>query len=499
MNLTRQNLKNLSAPGLTVPNDSLFQLPEKVLQFGTGVLLRGLPDYFIDKANRKGIFNGRVVVVKSTSSGSTSGFDTQDGLYTLAIKGIENNVNIEENIICSAISRVVSAASDWNEILKCAHNPEMQIVISNTTEVGLQLTLEKIDQNPPASFPGKLLAFLEERYKAFKGSEQSGMVIIPTELIPDNGKKLKSILVELAAFNKMDSAFVTWLTTHNHFCSSLVDRIVPGKPDDSAVSTFEKQFGYTDDLLTASEVYRLWAIEGNEKVKSVLSFSKADEGVIIAPDIEIYRELKLRLLNATHTLSCGVAFLAGFDTVKSAMNDSVMSGYIGRLMQQDIASAIPYKIEETVAREFALKVLDRFRNPHLKHLWLSITLQYSMKLKMRALPVLLQYYKNFNKVPHDIALGFAAWIFFMKGVKKDGEKYFGELNGTPYAITDDLNGYFYDQWKAHGEKGIVHAVLKDESLWNTDLTKLSGFEREVQEKLNTIMSAGVLKTIQATK
>lgn len=499
MNLTRQNLKNLSNPGLTVPNDSLFQLPEKVLQFGTGVLLRGLPDYFIDKANRKGIFNGRVVVVKSTSSGSTSGFDTQDGLYTLAIKGIENGVNVEENIICSAISRVVSASGEWEDILACAAKPEMQIIISNTTEVGLQLTLEKIDQNPPASFPGKLLAFLNARYKAFNGSEQSGMVIIPTELIPDNGKKLKSILQELAAFNKMEAGFVNWLTTHNHFCSSLVDRIVPGKPDASAVTAFEKQFGYTDDLLTASEVYRLWAIEGSEKVKSILTFSQADEGVIIAPDIEIYRELKLRLLNATHTLSCGVAFLAGFDTVKSAMNDEVMSGYISRLMKQNIASAIPYKIEESVAREFADKVLDRFRNPHLKHLWLSITLQYSMKLKMRVLPVLLQYYKNFNTVPHDIAFGFAAWILFMKSVKKEGDKYFGELNGTSYLISDDLSSYFYDQWKAHGATGIVHAVLRDESLWNTDLTKLNGFEKEVQETLNVMMSVGVLKTIQATK
>ena len=495
MILTKQNLKDINASGLTKPSDSVFQLPEKVLQFGTGVLLRGLPDYFIDKANRKGIFNGRVVVVKSTASGSTSAFDTQDGLYTLAIKGIEKGVKIEENVICAAISRVLSASSEWKEILACAHKKEMQIVVSNTTEVGLQLVLEKIDQTPPASFPAKLLAFLFERYKAFKGNEESGMVIIPTELIPDNGKKLKEIVLELAQFNKLDDVFVKWLKTDNHFCSSLVDRIVPGKPDATVVENFEKQFGYHDDLLTASEVYRLWAIEGDEKVKSILSFSQADEGVVIAPDIEIYRELKLRLLNGTHTLSCGAAFLAGFETVKEAMDDKTLSGYSSHLMLKEMALAIPYQVDIKIAHDFALSVLDRFRNPHIKHLWLSITQQYSMKLKMRVLPVLLQYYKKFNSVPYDIAFGFAAWILFMRAVKKDGDKYFGERKGVAYPIGDDKAGYFYEQWKEHGETNIVNAVLKDQSIWGTDLTALPGFEQEVNRKLKLIMSQGVLQTI----
>ena len=89
MILSKYNLKKVNVPGVAVPDEQLFSLPEKVLQFGTGVLLRGLPDYYIDKANRKGIFNGRVVVVKSTDKGSADEFDKQDGLYTLYIKGIE--------------------------------------------------------------------------------------------------------------------------------------------------------------------------------------------------------------------------------------------------------------------------------------------------------------------------------------------------------------------------------------------------------------------------
>ena len=200
MQLSKEIIKKITPQaGLIIPDEKLFSLPEKVLQFGTGVLLRGLPDYFIDKANRKGIFNGRVVVVKSTSQGSADAFDKQDGLYTLCVKGIENGEMTEEAIINSSISRVLSAKEQWAEILACAHNPEMKIIISNTTEVGIVLTDDDIKLSPPNSFPGKLLAFLYERYKAFYGREDSGMVIVPTELIIDNGTKLRSIVLELAA------------------------------------------------------------------------------------------------------------------------------------------------------------------------------------------------------------------------------------------------------------------------------------------------------------
>ncbi len=190
MNLSKNNLSHITNDNVVKPSDALFTLPEKVLQFGTGVLLRGLPDYFIDKANRQGIFKGRVVVVKSTDTGDTTAFNEQDGLYTLCIRGIQAGKKIEENIICSAISRVLSAKQQWDQILKCAHSAELQIIISNTTEVGIQLVKESIFQQPPVSFPAKLLAFLHERYKIFEGNKSAGMVILPTELITDNGKKL---------------------------------------------------------------------------------------------------------------------------------------------------------------------------------------------------------------------------------------------------------------------------------------------------------------------
>jgi tagaturonate reductase len=247
-----------------------------------------------------------------------------------------------------------------------------------------------------------------------------------------------------------------------------------------------------------SEVYRLWAIEGNEHVKNVLSFAQADEGVVIAPDIDIYRELKLRLLNGTHTLSCGVAFLAGCETVKQAMDDETVSGFISGLMQNEIAPSIPYEVELSTARSFGTKVLDRFRNPHIKHQWLSITMQYSSKMKMRCIPVLIKHYQASDTPPEDFALGFAAYICFMKPVLKKGEQYFGEYNGQNYLIQDDQAATFYKRWAGLSLVKLVEDVLRD-PFWGEELYSLPGFQQAVTDKLNLILNNGMKEAIEATQ
>ncbi|HLY71833.1 MAG TPA: hypothetical protein VKR53_19000, partial [Puia sp.] len=93
---------------INIPADNYFQLPEKVMQFGTGVLLRALPDYFIDQANKQNIFNGRIVAVKSTTQGNADAFGNQNGLYTICVKGIEQGKTIDDRYINASISRVLS-------------------------------------------------------------------------------------------------------------------------------------------------------------------------------------------------------------------------------------------------------------------------------------------------------------------------------------------------------------------------------------------------------
>jgi len=495
MQLSKNNIDKIEVKnGLEIPDKKVFGLPEKVLQFGTGVLLRALPDHFIDQANKQGIFNGRVVVVKSTESDS-SAFDRQNGLYTICVRGIENGKTIEENIVNASISRVLSAKTEWKQLLECAYNPEMRIIISNTTEIGIQLVDDDINATPPVSFPGKLLSFLYERFKAFKGSAASGMVIVPTELITDNADKLESIVLELAHRNNLEFKFFEWLENHNVFCNSLVDRIVPGKPAAEDVKRIETSLGYEDELMTKSEVFRLWAIEGDEKVKEALSFYKIDESVIITPDITLFKELKLRLLNGTHTFNCGLAFLSGFNITREAVGDPVYGRFTKELMQNEIAKAIPYEIDENVKKDFANRVFERFCNPFIEHQWQSITVQYTSKMKMRNIPLLQRHYELNDSPPVHMATGFAGFLLYMKVVKKENGKYYGNRNGQLYEIKDDSAEYFSVVWHDNSSNKAAEIVMQNEELWGTDLTKLPGFLQTVQEQLNDFQLHGVLSTI----
>lgn len=497
MILSKKTLKDIKTADLLVPDEGHFELPEKVLQFGTGVLLRGLPDYFMDKANKKGLFNGRIVVVKSTGAGDTTEFDQQDSLYTICVRGVEQGKDIRENIISAAISRVLTADQDWQTILNVGRSPELKLIVSNTTEVGISLLEESIFQNPPVSFPAKLLAVLYKRYKEFGYDPCAELVVIATELIPDNGKRLETIVLELSKYNELEEGFVTWLKAMVHFCNSLVDRIVPGKPEAELCSRLEEGLCYSDPLLIMTEPYRLWAIEGDEKIAELLGLEGADPGLIIKPDIQVFRELKVRLLNGVHTLSCAVSFLSGIATVAEAMRIPALKNYMSKLMFDEIVTAIPYAVDMQQAKNFAAAVLDRFANPFIEHQWLNITFQYTMKMKVRVLPILFHYVKLYEKIPENISFGFATFLRFMHADKKREGRFLGTYQEREYPVNDDYACYFYKKSELNGGD-YVREVLTDQRLWECDLESIPGFIDAVTAHYRNILTSGMPAALNLT-
>lgn len=473
--------------------EELLNLPEKVLQFGTGVLLRGLPDFIIDKANKAGIFNGRIVVVKSTSQGGTDAFAEQENLYTVCVRGVEGENIVKENVVNTAISRVLAAISQWQEIISVAESEALEVIISNTTEVGIVLEKEKVLEAVPKSFPGKLLAVLYHRYK----KSGNGLVIVPTELISDNGDKLKKIVLELAQFNEFDADFISWLENENTFCNSLVDRIVPGAPKGEVAVEIQQELPYSDDLLIMSEPYALWAISGNGKVKETLSFVKVNAGAFVEPDITKFKELKLRLLNGTHTLTCGLAYLGGFDTVKQAMADADFYTFLYTLLFKELAPSIPYSLAEGESEAFGKQVIDRFKNPFIEHFWINITLNYTQKIEMRVVSLLQEYYRKNQAVPNYMAAGLAAYLRFMKPeVVTDGKAY-GDFNGTSYFIQDQVGAEFDLIYKhSSNTQEVVTKVLSNKAFWGTDLSTIDGLVETVSQNLETLNSKGARTLIK---
>ena len=466
--LTKSILREIAGvENLILPTDEQLNYPEKVLQFGTGVLLRGLPDQYISEANRVGKFHGRVVVVKSTQTGTTDAFADQEGLYTICVKGIDNGQLVNKSYVNASISRVLSAVEDWSAILECAKSEDLSIVTSNTTEVGIVYTEENILDGVPSSFPGKLLAILHARFVHFNGDHSKGLVIIPAELIEENGTKLADILNRLAAHNQLGEAFINWLKQANPICNTLVDRIVPGKLSAADQAATEAALGYSDELMIMSEPFGLWAIEStDQRVIDAIGFCDEEKGCRVVPSIQKFKELKLRMLNASHTFSCGVSMLAEMEFVKDSMQNEVIKSYISQLALEEIAAAITgEKISAAEADAFGKAVLDRFANPFLEHKWVSISAQFTLKMKIRCLPLILATHEKTGLLPVRMLIGFSAYLVQMDLVNKD-----------------DL-------------ATSLRNVLSDTATWEQDLSTIPGLMDKVLDITASIQSNGILQTI----
>jgi tagaturonate reductase len=458
--LSLSHIKQVSAdPSLSIPHDAQFQLPDKVLQFGTGVLLRGLPDYFIEKANQKGIFNGRIVVVKSTGNGDVSSFQEQDNLYTLSIRGIKNGQNINENIICSAISKILQANTQWSDILNYAANPSIQIIISNTTEAGLQYVEEKLTHEPSLSFPGKLTQFLYHRYIKLGHAPESKIVVLPTELLTDNGFILKSIIEKLIHFNNYPISFGEWINQKVIFCNTLVDRIVPGKLSNEHQQILLEKYGYTDSNAIMCEPYALWAIEGGQEVNELLTFSTVNEEIKIVPDISQFKELKLRILNGSHTFLCAKAIAEGFETVFLAMNNLMFRKYAEELIFEEIIPSLPAEIKNEDKVSFAKDVIDRFSNPNIAHKWTSIAVQYPMKLNIRVLPLLKSYIQTTGISPKKMVECIKEVLHFLLNNEDT------PMDDISKAAINKIN------LSSFSMEEKVKLLVKEEMIWGEDLTQ----------------------------
>ena len=463
-------------------------LPESIVQFGTGGFLRGFVDAFVDQANRRGSRGpGRVVVVGSTGSGRVADLNDQDGLYTLLMRGRAGGSVVDETRIIHSISRAISAADDWPEVLELARSPHIHTVVSNTTEVGIRHDPnDRPDLQPPASFPGKLTAFLAVRAEHFDYDVERGLAVLPCELIQDNGDRLRDIVETLAHEWKLGARFMAWLDRSVIFCNTLVDRIVPGIPDGEEASRLCERLGYDDRLLTVAEPYRLWAIQipaGHSAEQ--LALRATDEGVIIVDDIRPYRERKVRILNGTHTAIVPAALLFEFATVAQAVGHAVFGRFVSRMVMDEIVPSLD--VDHDMAASFARDVLERFANPFIRHELVDISLQQTAKMDVRVMPSICGYTARHGSIPPLLTFAFAAFIEYKLRTCGEG--------GLPH---DDANGFWSEMAALDRRSGIaavISSVVGSPELWKEDLEVLPGFVSAVTRHVTDIRRDGIASAL----
>ena len=384
-------------------------LREKVLQFGEGNFLRGFVDWMIDRLNKEIGWNGGVAVVQPLSGGLVNMINEQDGLYTLYLRGLQNGERVEETRVVECITRGINPYENLDEYLECAKNPDLRFIVSNTTEAGIEYKSgQNEDDFDNMTFPARLTLLLKVRFDA----GMRGFIFLPCELIDKNGDCLKECILKYAADWGYGAEFEKWINEDNHFTNTLVDRIVTGYPRDTAAE-MEKQYGYLDNVIDTAEIFHLWVIEGDKALAEEIPFHKIGLNVVWTDDVTPYKKRKVRILNGAHTMTVLAARRAGLETVRDAMEDELVFEFMRKGIFEEIIPTLD--LPKAELEQFANDVIERFKNPFIKHYLLSIALNSVSKFKVRVLPSLLEYRKANGKNPTNLVFSLAALIAFYKG------------------------------------------------------------------------------------
>lgn len=473
--------------------------PEKILQFGEGNFLRAFVDWMIDKANRDGIYEGSIVLCQPIAQGLKDMINTQDGVYTLAMRGAEDGQPVENIEVITSVSRCINPYEDYEVLMELARSADLEVIVSNTTEAGISYHAgDKLTDKPPVSFPAKVTAFLYERYKAFNGAADKGLLFLPVELIDNNGAELKRIILQYAAEWELGQEFIDWIGSANEFTSTLVDRIVTGYPRDEA-AYFEEKLGYKDNIIDTSELFNLWVIEGDKKWADRLPIHKTDANVIWTDDVKPYKKRKVRILNGAHTSTVLAAYLSGYDTVMDFMKDDIIKTFMNTVIYQEVIPTLDLPKDEL--EEFASAVNDRFANPYIKHKLLDIALNSCSKFNARCMPSLLGYAEEKGQLPSCMTFSLAAFIKFYQGVMKDGVYTGTRKDGTEYQIRDDAEvlNFFAETWAMKDADQVAMTVLSNTALWSgKDLTQVQGLTDAVAgylKEMETKDIKDIMKTL----
>lgn len=422
---------------------------EKIIQFGEGGFLRGFVDWIIQLTNEASDFNAGVVVVQPIANGMCAALEKQNCVYTHIMRGMKDGVPTVDKKLIDVISRTVEPYKDFGAYLELAQNPDFRFVVSNTTESGIAFNPnDKPENAPDITFPAKVTMLLHKRFSLGLG----GFIFLPCELIDKNGETLKKYILKYAELWNLGSDFAEWTERENIFCNTLVDRIVTGYPKDEKID-----LGYEDNMLNTSELFHLWVIEGPQSITNEFPFDKAGLNIIVTDNLERYRTRKVRILNGAHTSMIPYAMLEGVETVGECMDNELLSGFVKDCVYKEIIPTLD--LPEAELLEYANNVFERFRNPYIRHMCASISLNSVSKFKVRVLPSILEYIKRKGEMPNNLLISFAKLIEFYKT----------DMPNDDAGVMEFM------------KKSSVREILSNTALWDTDLSFLTD---EIEGRMN---------------
>lgn len=439
----------------------------RIVQFGEGNFLRAFFDWKVDRLNEATGSDWGITVVRPIAGGFPNSLNEQDGVYTVLSRGVaENGEKISQPRLIACVRNEIPAHGDWPGVLALARDPNIVVVVSNTTDAGIAYVPSVgYADDPPVSFPGKMTRFLHERWKTFGGAPEMGLQMLACELIDHNGDELKRIVLLHARDWGLEPEFVRWVETANAFYNTLVDRIVPGFPRAEA-DDLRRELGYDDMFMAAAELFHLFVIERKDGMPALrLPLGEHDEGTIVTSDVTPYKARKVAILNGAHTGLCALALLAGVETVGEAVSHPAGARFLDRLLNEEV---IPFlTLPKPELEEFASAVLRRFRNPYIRHLWHDISLNGLVKYQTRNLDRLLAYRERFGKPAPLMTLSLASWLAFYLGRFQGADKL--PPRDAPAIIERIREIGALNDGTAQGLDSMVGAYLGEAAFWGRSI------------------------------
>lgn len=423
---------------------------KKVLQYGEGNFLRSFVDLYFETLNREG-GEWAVEIVKPIPFGSLDAFARQENRYHVILRGVKDGNAAETVYPVSVVERAISPFDDFPAYAALAVDPELAVIVSNTTEAGICYREgDSFDGFAEITYPAKLTKFLYARFRA----GLPGVYLLPVELIENNADELFRCVEKYIDLWQLPEAFREWNRTENFYCNTLVDRIVSGFPRDEALrERLWKLVGERDDLLSVAEPFGLWVIENKGKIADLLPAGHHNIDIILTDDIAYYKKRKVRVLNGSHTNLVAAGLLSGAETVYDCMTNETLYNFFRASLEE----IVPFvSSDRSMTERFAADVEERFRNPYLNHQLTSIALNSISKWRARVLPTFRDFFAANGRIPEHLTVGFSCLM---------------HLYRTKYAeLKDDAEVLSFF---ASGKP--LKDFLSDRTVWGEDLTAYPQF------------------------
>ncbi|MBJ3780597.1 fructuronate reductase [Enterobacter asburiae] len=470
------------------PRYDRAQLRSRIVHFGFGAFHRAHQALLTNRVlNEKGGDWGICEISLFSGDVLMSQLRAQDHLFTVLEKGAEGN----EAIIVGAVHECLNAKLDsLPAIIEKFCEPQVAIVSLTITEKGycIDPATGKLDlhnariihdlENPsePHSAPGILVEALHRR----RERGLPAFTVLSCDNIPDNGHVVKNAVLGMA--QKRSAALSEWIDSHVSFPGTMVDRIVPAATD-ASLAEITDSLGVEDPCAISCEPFIQWVVEDNF-VAGRPEWEVA--GVQMVQDVLPWEQMKLRMLNGSHSFLAYLGYLAGYAHINECMEDAAFREAARRLMLDEQATTL--RIKDVDLTAYADSLLERFANPALQHRTWQIAMDGSQKLPQRMLDGIRVHLERKTPWPL-LALGVAGWIRYVSGT---------DDRGNAIDVRDPLSDKIRTMVNASSDAERVNALLGLSEVFGHDLAQNSAFVEAVSQAYQRITRHGARQAVIET-